>query len=67
MIRVKDHQGNIVPGVYKNSLGAIIVKNDSLLEENRRIHRITFLENKVNELTQLVYTLLNNQRRNING
>ena len=67
MIRVKDHSGNIIPGVYKNSLGAILVKNDSALEENRRIHRIASLESKVDELTQLVYTLLNNQKVNSNG
>ena len=44
-----------------------MVKNESALEENRRIHLIASLENKVNELTQIVLTLLNNQRSNING
>lgn len=67
MIRVKDHSGNIVPGVYKNNLGAIVVKNEPALEENRRIHRIASLESKVDELTQLVQTLLNNQKVNGNG
>jgi len=67
MIRIKDNSGNIIPGIYKNSLGVIVVKNESALEENRRIHLITSLENKVNELTQIVLTLLNNQRSNING
>ncbi len=67
MIRIKDNSGNIIPGIYKNSLGAIVVKNESALEENRRIHLIASLENKVNELTQIVLTLLNNQRSNING
>jgi len=56
-----------IPGIYKNSLGVIVVKNESALEENRRIHLIASLENKVNELTQIVLTLLNNQRSNING
>lgn len=67
MIRVKDQLGNDIPGVYRNSAGTIVIKNESALEENRRIHKVAKLETEVQELSKLVQTLLNNQKRNING
>lgn len=67
MIRVKDQLGNVIPGVYRNSAGTIVIKNESALEENRRIHKVAKLETEVQELSKLVQMLLNNQRGNING
>ena len=67
MIRVKDLGGNIVPGVYKNSLGAIIIKDDKALDENKRAHKIVSLEKQVEQLTTMVSLLLNNQKGNDHG
>lgn len=59
MLRVKDESGQIVRGVYKNSLGAILVDNQTEYEKYKRQQEtINTLNKKVDELTSLVHQLL---------
>lgn len=62
MLRVKDENGNIVPGLFKDSLGAIVVKNDSeynrYLNEKKQQQTISNLTDQIAELKELVNNLL---------
>jgi hypothetical protein len=70
MIKVKDIDGKEVRGLYRGSLGSLIV-NDSelmqkyLVEKNAREkdkHRIATLELELNELRTMVEQLLRKQQ-----
>ena len=62
MLRVKDEFGNIVPGLFKDGLGNIIVKNDS--EYNKYIHAkqqheiINNLTKEVEELKNIISSFI---------
>lgn len=65
MIRVKDENGNIVDGIYKDSLGTIIVRKESEYKKhkqhkeviNRLTDKIEHLSTTVDKLTKLVVEL----------
>lgn len=65
-MRVKDDQGNIIPGLYRASNGSIIVSDrdgydkyvkqrDSILEQKTSISK---LQTQVDELKEMIATLL---------
>lgn len=62
MIQVKDQQGNIVPGLFKDSLGNIVVQDDldyrRYNKEKKQAETINNLVKEVAELRQLVNHLL---------
>lgn len=65
MIRVKDENGKIVEGVYKDSLGNIIVKKETEYKKykqqqeviNRLTDKIENLSDTVDQLAKLVMVL----------
>lgn len=65
MIRVKDEAGNIVEGIFKDSLGNIIFKRGAEYSKyvrqqdviNRLTDKISILSNSVNQLEMLVRAL----------
>lgn len=66
MIKVKDEQGNEIPGLYKDSRGVIVVKDDAqhrrYVKEKRQAEIINNLVKEVSELRQLVNDLIESQR-----
>lgn len=68
MIQVKDESGNLVPGLLKDNLGAIIVEKDynynKYVQEKKRLDKINNLESEVKELKELIYTLISKQQEN---
>lgn len=62
MIKVKDHNGNEIPGMYKDSLGNIVVKNDDeyrrYVKEKKLVETINNLVKEVSELKKTVSQLL---------
>lgn len=61
MISVKDQNGNIVPGLFKDNLGTIAVKNDAeyrrYLREKKQAETINNLMKEVSELKVVVESL----------
>lgn len=49
MIRIKDQSGNIVPGLYKNELGAIVVNNNAEYQRYMQAKHQVEAINKINE------------------
>lgn len=62
MLRVKDQSGNIVPGLFKDSLGNIIVKNDSeydkYIQMKQQHEIINNLTKEVEELKQIIFSFI---------
>lgn len=68
MMHVKDESGNIIPGLFKDSVGAIIVEKNydynKYVQEKKRLDKINNLESEVKELKELIYKLLEKQQDN---
>lgn len=62
MLRVKDQSGNIIPGLFKDSLGNIIVKNDSeydkYIQMKQQHEIINNLTKEVEELKQIIFSFI---------
>lgn len=62
MIRVKDESGNIVPGLYKNELGAIVVKNNpeyqKYIQRKQEIKIINDLQKEVSEQKEIIESVV---------
>ena len=67
MIQVKDESGNLVPGLLKDSLGAIVVERgydyNKYIQERKRLDQINNLESEVKELKSLIYQLLSKHQQ----
>lgn len=68
MIRVKDQSGNIIPGLFKNGIGALVVKNDSeydkYIQTKQQQEVINNLTQEVSELKTMVQNLISMTTRN---
>lgn len=69
MIKVKDEQGNEVPGLFKDSRGVIVVKDDAqhrrYMKEKNQAEIINNLVKEISELRQLVDELIESNRKSI--
>lgn len=70
MIKLKDEIGNVVPGLYKDNLGAIIVENDfeynRYMIEKKQQETINNLTQEVSELKMLMNNLISTINKNSN-
>ena len=70
MLRVKDENGNIVHGLYKDQRGAIVVEKSSDYErymlEKKRQETINNLSQEVSELKEIVHNLISVINKNSN-
>lgn len=68
MIRVKDQSGNIIPGLFKTGMGALVVKNDSeydkYIQTKQQQEVINNLTQEVSELKTMVQNLISLTTRN---
>lgn len=72
MIRVKDSQGNIIPGLFKDASGAIVVSDTTEFNKYKRqrdlaleqANQIRDLKTELSDLKQLVQQLLESKRGN---
>lgn len=71
MLQVKDQSGNVVPGLLKNDLGAIIVKRDKeynhYIQSKQQAEIINNLTKEVSELKELIEKILSNATINKNS
>lgn len=62
MLRVKDENGNLIPGLLKDGLGNIIVKNDAEYNrfklERQQQEAINNLTQEISELKLIINKLL---------
>lgn len=62
MLRVKDQSGNIIPGLFKDSLGNIIVNNnseyDKYIQAKQQHEIINNLTKEVEELKQIIFSFI---------
>lgn len=62
MHRVKDQSGNIIPGIMKGDIGSLVVTDVDqyykYMREKESIQKINNLENEVQQLKELVQSLL---------
>lgn len=62
MLRVKDPHGNILPGIMKGDVGNLVVTDKDqyykYMREKESIQKINNLENEVQQLKELIQTLL---------
>lgn len=62
MQKIKDSYGTILPGILKDSIGSIVVTDTNgyykYLREKESIEKLNDLENEVQQLKELVQTLL---------
>lgn len=62
MQRVKDQAGNIIPGLMKSNTGNLVVSNQEqyykYVREKQSIEKINSLEKEVQQLKELIQTLL---------
>lgn len=62
MLKVKDQNGNIIPGIQKSSTGGIIVEKNSeyekYLREKEIITRLNKIEKDFDELKYILHTIL---------
>lgn len=62
MIRVKDQDGNVVPGILKDVLGNLVVNDVAEYNKYKRekdsAEQINELKSEVDQLKQLVHALL---------
>lgn len=60
MIRVKDQAGNIVPGVFKDALGTIVINNNHEYKQYLKDRQSTESINSLNNEIQKQKDLINN-------
>jgi len=54
MYIIKDENGNVVPGLYKNNRGAIVVKNDQEYAQYMKdIQQQETINNVIKEMTEI--------------
>lgn len=62
MHKVKDQNGNIIPGIVKSDVGGLIVTDTEryykYMREKESIQKINNLEHEIQQLKELVQTLL---------
>lgn len=71
MIKVRDENGNVIPGLLKNDLGAIVVEQTSdyqrYLTEKKQQETINNLSKELSELKDLISSLLSTATINKNS
>lgn len=71
MLRVKDENGNIIPGLFKDSIGSIIVKDDSnynaYVKQKQQQEIINNLTKEVSELKGLIEKIISSTSINKNS
>ena len=64
MLRVKDENGNVVPGLFKDDRGAIVVNDkpgyQKYLLEKQHQETINNLKQEVSELKDMIHALIAN-------
>lgn len=71
MIRVKDEQGKIIEGLYKTSVGSLVVKPEAEYKKyrqqqeviNRLTSKIDDVSSTVEQLKELIMTLTQDKNR----
>jgi hypothetical protein len=63
---VKDSNGNILSGITKDSLGSLVVKNDSeyrkYLHSKEQTEKLNKMCEEINQLKELISELINRQK-----
>lgn len=69
MIKVKDDSGSVIPGLYKNNLGAIVVEKNTeyerYIKEKQQQESINNLSKEVSDLKNMMQEIISSLKDNV--